>query len=143
MGVALAGAAGILIVAGLVYAATGWVALQGYEGALDAFSVPDTILATAVLLAPTLLLVALAAAWTGWTGRSPWPAWAVLGASAAILFLGPGLDLPEIVIGTAPLSAVGSVPVDDPVWGAVAVEAVLAAAAVVLGALRFARRDVP
>lgn len=143
VGVALAGAAGILIVAGLVYAATGWVALQGDEGALDAFSVPDTILATAVLLAPTLLLVALAAAWTGWTGRSPWPAWALLGASAAILFLGPGLDLPEIVIGTAPLSAVGSVPVDDPVWGAVAVEAVLAAAAVVLGALRFARRDVP
>lgn len=142
-GVALLGAAGILVASGLVYAVTGWAALRGDDGKLDAFSVPDAALATAVLLAPTLLLVALAAAWTGWTGRSPWPAWALLGASAAILFLGPGLDLPDVVMDVAPLSAVGSVPVDDPVRGAVVVELLLAAAAVVLGAVRFARRDVP
>lgn len=138
--VAIASGVGITAVSGAAYAASGRLALAGDEH-LDAFSIPDAALATAVQLVPVALLIALATLRAGWSGRPLWPTWALIGVLAALLLVGPSLDLPDVVLTLAPFSAEGAVPVDDPVPAAIVAELALAAVACTAGGLRCTRRD--
>ena len=140
VGTGVATAAGITVASGLAYAGTGLLSVSGGPEA-EHFSVADALMTTAVYCLPTTLIVAVAVAWIGWRGRSPWPAWVVFGISATFAFLGPMLDLPEWALELGLFDAVGNVPAETISWLGVGVESVLMVVLIGVGTWWVQRRD--
>ena len=99
--------------------------------------------AAAAHLPVPLLLAGLSVALFGWWPRAQALTWAVFGVAAVTAYMGPGLDLPQVLIDWSPFGLVGSVPAADlDVTGAL-VAGLGGLALLAVGVVGFARRDIP
>ncbi|MGC5585016.1 ABC transporter permease [Ornithinimicrobium sp. W1665] len=103
------------------------------------------VLAGAAAQAPAVLIFAgVAVALFGWRPRAHALGWAALAMAALLAYLGPGFDLPDVLLDASPFLAVGQDVVGDGASSTgVLVLLVLSALLVAAGFLGFRRRDVP
>nr|WP_134773077.1 ABC transporter permease subunit [Ornithinimicrobium flavum] len=106
--------------------------------------VGDVLRGAGAQVAPVLFFAGVSVALLGWRPRWHAAAWGVLAVAAVLAYLGPGLDLPELLLDASPFLAVGRDVVGQgaSVTG-VAVLVVLGVVLAVGGFVGFRRRDVP
>ena len=136
----------VVLAGAVVVGATGAVALGVTTAASlgEPAWVGDVLRGAVAHGAPVLLFAGLAVALLGWRPRWHALAWAVLAAAAVLAYLGPGFDLPEVLLDASPFLAVGRDVVGE--GASTTGVAVLVGLGVVLAAagfVGFRRRDVP
>jgi ABC-2 type transport system permease protein len=134
---ALAGAAALLVVCGLV---TGTV--HGARiGDLPA-GLADGLTAMVIQIPPALIMGALAMAVYGWKPQLAPAAWAGLGLALVFGLLGRALNLPQALLNLSPYTHMPLLPAADIHWAPILIEIAVAAVLVVLGTAGFRRRDI-
>ncbi|WP_131105659.1 ABC transporter permease [Ornithinimicrobium sufpigmenti] len=108
----------------------------------DDWGWPVRMAAAALALAPGgLLVLGLAVFLHGWAPRQSWLAWATVGWSLVVVWLGAVLGLPEWVTELTPWSALPQLPVEPMDWPPVLATSTVAVVLAVLGVWGFRRRD--
>ncbi len=137
VGVAVVGTVIVTVLGGLAMSA----AIQLTTGQSDVAL--DAIWTSAVLLIPTLAFGAL---WLALYGIRPgWASavWGVMGVTAVLSYMGPGLKLPDAIVDILPYRALGKVPVESINLGRAGLVIVGIVIMVVIGFIGFRRRNIP
>ena len=120
-------------------------ALLGSPQALrdgEAVVVWDLIRSAAALLPGVWVVVGLGTMLIGWAPRAAPVAWALVGWSLFVTWIGTLLGLPDRVVDLSPFTALPALPVETMRWTPWLVEALLAVGLVVLGLVGYRRRDI-
>ena len=105
------------------------------------FSFYEVFQAGFTFFAPVLLLLGIGAALTGWFPRRTNVAWFYLAVSFVILYFGPMLDFPEVIMHLSPYEYMPRLPLEEGAPWSVVAMCVLAAGLFVLGLAGYRRRD--
>lgn len=127
---------GLCLLAGGLGVGAGYATVTGDGGAVLRYVGP-----TLGYLPAALVLVAVVVLLTGWLPRAARLGWALLVLCVVVMFFGPLLDLPAVIVDVSPFSHVAPAPVEPVAWTPLGVLTVVAfaTAGVGLGGLR--RRD--
>lgn len=135
----------VVLVGALLVGAAGAVALAASTAVSldDASWFPRIVGASAAYLVVVLLFAGASVALFGWWPRAQPGVWVVFGVAAVLGYMGPGLDLPAVLIDGSPFGLIGQLPAEDVDLTGALIAGLGGLSLLGLGLLGFTRRDLP
>ena len=133
----------IAVVSALILAMSGVTGmyLAAYASMDTPFTFYEVFQAGFSFFTPVILLIGLGAALTGWLPRRTNFAWFYLALAFVILYFGPMLDFPEVVMHLSPFEHMPRLPLEESATWSMVTMSVLSLGLFILGAIGYQKRD--